>query len=63
MKLQGPKGCGGASVGGQFFQADKNGVIEVPDEGGYAAMLAPHGFAPIVGVTPAKKADEKPAGA
>jgi hypothetical protein len=44
MKLQGPKGCNGASVGGQFFQADDNGVIDVPDDGNYLSALAPHGF-------------------
>ena len=47
MKLQGPKGTTGASVGGQFFQANKRGVITVPDDGEYASTLAPHGFAPI----------------
>ena len=47
MKFQGPKGTNGASVGGQFFQANKRGVIETPDDGEYAWALAPHGFAPI----------------
>ena len=44
MKFQGPKDTGGASIGGQFFPADENGVIEVPDDGEYASALAPHGF-------------------
>ena len=44
MKFQGPKDTGGASVGGQFFPADENGIIEVPDSGEYASALAPHGF-------------------
>ena len=47
MKFQGPKGTTGASVGGQFFQANKRGVIETPDDGEYAWALAPHGFTPI----------------
>lgn len=47
MKFQGPKGTTGASVGGQFFQANKRGVIETPDGGEYAWALAPHGFTPI----------------
>ena len=48
MKFQGPKGTTGASVGGQFFPANKKGVIETPDDGEYAWALAPHGFTPIV---------------
>lgn len=47
MKFQGPKGTTGASVGGQFFPANKRGVIETPDDGEYAWALAPHGFTPI----------------
>ena len=47
MKFQGPKGTTGASVGGQFFKANKRGVIETPDDGEYAWALAPHGFTPI----------------
>ena len=47
MKFQGPKGTTGASVGGQFFPANKRGVVETPDDGEYAWALAPHGFTPI----------------
>ena len=47
MKFQGQKGTTGASVGGQFFPANKRGVIETPDDGEYAWALAPHGFTPI----------------
>jgi len=47
MKFKGAAGTTGISVGGQFFQADADGVVEVPDDGSYAQALAPFGFVPI----------------
>lgn len=47
MKFKGVAGTTGISVGGQFFQADADGVVEVPDDGNYAQALAPFGFVPV----------------
>lgn len=47
MKYQAPEGSTGISVGGQQFNVDENGLIEVPDDGDYHAMLAPHGFVQV----------------
>lgn len=46
MKYQAPEGCSGVSVGGEQFNVDDNGHIEVPDDGDYHGLLAPHGFTP-----------------
>lgn len=46
MKYNAPEGCTGISVGGEQFNVDGNGQIEVPDNGDYHALLAPHGFKP-----------------
>lgn len=47
MKFKGEAGTTGISVGGQFFSADADGVVEVPDDGNYAQALAPFGFVPV----------------
>lgn len=44
MFLTAPENCSEASVGGEKFIMDENGQIEVPDDGYFAAALAPHGF-------------------
>lgn len=44
MKYDAPEGTTGVSVGGEQFNVDDNGQIEVPDTGDYHALLAPHGF-------------------
>lgn len=57
MKFKAPEGCTGISVGGEFFTVNEKGLIEVPDDGNYAAMLAPHGFEHVQpAAEPAKKA-------
>jgi hypothetical protein len=63
MKFKGSKDSTGVSVGGQYFPA-KKGVIEVPDNGDYASLLAPHGFKPVSDDESAKSAgSNKDAGA
>ena len=47
MKYNAPSGCTGISVGGEQFNVDKSGQIEVPDGGNYGVLLAPHGFKPV----------------
>lgn len=44
MKYQAPEGCTGISVGGEQFNVDDKGQIEVPETGDYHSLLAPHGF-------------------
>jgi len=44
MKYQAPEGCTGISVGGEQFNVDNKGQIEVPENGDYHSLLAPHGF-------------------
>lgn len=56
MKYNAPEGCTGISVGGEQFNVDENGQIEVPDNGDYHSLLAPHGFKPVP--AKAKTADE-----
>ena len=60
MKFKGEAGTTGISVGGQFFQADADGVVEVPDDGNYAQALAPFGFVPAPKATPAAEPDALP---
>lgn len=44
-KIVGPEGCGDhVSFGGEVFEANKDGVFEVPANA--AAELAAHGFQP-----------------
>ena len=57
MKYEAPAGCNGVSVGGEQFNTDAEGFITVPDDGDYAALLAPHGFTPV----PPASAAEVPA--
>lgn len=45
VKLKCPKDCGSASVAGVEYQADENGVIDVPVE--HAQILYGHGFEQI----------------
>lgn len=47
MKYQAPEGCTGISVGGEQFNVDEKGQIDVP-AGDYHALLAPHGFTPVI---------------
>lgn len=44
-KLQAPEGCTGASFDGVEYEADKNGVVEVPAAA--AAELLSHGFTAV----------------
>lgn len=61
MKYKAPEGCAGISVGGEQFNVDENGLIEVPDGGDYGQLLAPHGFviAPVVEEVAAKPTAKK----
>ena len=40
------RGVAGDRFGGEQFNVDDNGHIEVPDDGDYHGLLAPHGFTP-----------------
>lgn len=44
MKFKGPEGTTSISVGGECFNVGDDGLIETPDNGNYASLLAPHGF-------------------
>lgn len=44
-KLKCPENCDSASFDGESFQADKNGVVEVPEEA--VGALLDHGFKPL----------------
>lgn len=44
MKFKGPEGTTSISVGGECFNVGDDGMIETPDNGNYASLLAPHGF-------------------
>ena len=46
-KYKAPAGSAGINVGGQHFNVGADGCIDVPDEGNYGALLAPHGFVPV----------------
>lgn len=46
-KYQAPEGCTGISVGGEQFNVDEKGQIDVP-AGDYHSLLAPHGFKPVI---------------
>lgn len=46
MKFKGPKETTSISVGGECFNVGDDGLIETPDNGNYASLLAPHGFEP-----------------
>lgn len=48
MKFKGPEGATSISVGGECFNVGDDGLIETPDNGEYASLLAPHGFVPHV---------------
>lgn len=48
MKYQAPEGCCGICVGGQTFNVDAQGQIEVPDDADYYPLIAPHGFTHVV---------------
>lgn len=54
-KFQCPEGVHSVSVGGEQYNADDKGQIDVPD--GAAVLLEPHGFKRV----PGKAAAEKPA--
>jgi hypothetical protein len=41
-KLKAPEGCTSASFNGEVFEADKNGIVEVPEEA--VVALLDHGF-------------------
>lgn len=47
MKFQGPQGINSISVGGECFNVGDDGLVETPDNGEYASLLAPHGFVPF----------------
>lgn len=44
MKFKGPENVTSISVGGECFNVGDDGLIETPDNGNYASLLAPHGF-------------------
>lgn len=44
MKFKGPENTTSISVGGECFNVGEDGLIETPDNGNYASLLAPHGF-------------------
>lgn len=44
MKFKGPEGTNSISVGGECFNVGDDGLVETPDNGNYASLLAPHGF-------------------
>jgi hypothetical protein len=48
VRLQGPENCGGFSHGGQSYQADEDGVIEIPVGEAVTAAYS-HGFKHITG--------------
>lgn len=47
VKLKAPKGCGGASHKGQWYAADRKGIVEVPDDARDVLCNPHHGFAPL----------------
>lgn len=47
MRYQAPAGQTGINIGGEQFDADDRGVITVPDEGDYSALLRAAGFVPV----------------
>lgn len=66
MKFKGPENVTSISVGGECFNVGDDGLIETPDNGEYASLLAPHGFLPhfeaaAAGKTKAETAAEKKA--
>ncbi len=50
MKVQCPEGVSDVSIGGENFTPDKNGVIELPDNGNHFSLL-PAGFAVVTAET------------
>lgn len=54
QKFKAPEGCAGVSVMGQFYEADANGIVTIPD--GISSDIESHGFAPIAGDEQAARA-------
>lgn len=60
MKFKGPENVTSISVGGECFNVGDDGLIETPDNGEYASLLAPHGFEPHVVAEAAAAGQPKP---
>lgn len=62
MRFKAPENTNSVSVGGETFNVDDTGHIEVPDVGEYRALLIPHGFTEASPAEPkAKTAGKKKA--
>lgn len=60
MKFKGPENVTSISVGGECFNVGEDGLIETPDNGEYASLLAPHGFEPHLATAPAAVVEVPP---
>jgi len=61
MRYQLPDDLTGVNIGGEQFNADKKGIVTLPDNGDYAASMAVLGAVAAVEDAPAVKNADPPA--